>query len=58
MSKENIKKIKLIKKYARIRFNRFWKEWGLSKEDVKIFGSIFGLFATMYLSYLLVCVFL
>lgn len=51
----NTKKMRLIKKYAKIRLNRLWKA---NKEDIEILASVFGLFAIMYSSYLLVCVFL
>ena len=30
MSKETRYKLRMIKKYAKIRFKRFWKEWGLA----------------------------
>lgn len=37
IKKANARKIRLIKKYARIRFHRFWKEWGVTKEEVGMF---------------------
>ncbi len=52
LSKEDQRKIRLIKKYAKIRFKRFWKEWGVSKEDVAcLLGgfSLFGLVASVYI---------
>ena len=43
LSKEDIYKLKLIKKYAKIRFRRFWKEWGINKEEA------YGIFAVILL---------
>ena len=33
MSKETRHKLRLIRKYAKIRIKRFWREWGISKEE-------------------------
>ena len=52
LNKEDYKKVMLIKKYAKIRFRRFWKEWGISKEDFAcLMGgfSLFGLLASVYI---------
>ena len=48
MSKETRYKLRLLKKYAKIRFRRFWREWGVSKEEIKIFLSIIGLFVLLF----------
>lgn len=58
MKKENIRKIKLIKKYAKIRFKRFWKEWGFSKRDMMDIVSIFGLLISLYCMYIIGSVFI
>lgn len=52
LSKEDQRKIRLIKKYAKIRLKRFWKEWGITKEDaVDLLGgfSLLGLVASTYI---------
>lgn len=33
MRKETRHKLRLIRKYAKIRIKRFWREWGISKEE-------------------------
>ena len=33
MRKETRHKLRLIKKYAKIRFKRFWSEWGITKNE-------------------------
>ncbi len=56
LNKEDYKKVMLIKKYAKIRFKRFWKEWGINKEEFEMFLgglSIFGgVFALSILGYI------
>ena len=52
LSKEDQRKIRLIKKYAKIRLKRFWKEWGVTTEDaVDLLGglSLLGLVASTYI---------
>ncbi len=45
IKKANARKIKLIKKYAKIRFERFWKEWGISKEEFGMFVGALSVIA-------------
>ena len=33
MSRETRYKLRLIKKYAKIRFKRFWSEWGMTRYE-------------------------
>lgn len=40
---ERVYKIRLILHYAKIRFRRFWKEWGISKREFLEFVAAFGL---------------
>lgn len=53
MSNETRYKLRLIKKYAKIRFRRFWREWGVSKEETKDFLSIIAIFALLIEFYIL-----
>lgn len=52
LSKEDIYKIKLIKKYARIRFNRFWKEWGITKDEAMELLACISIFAFIFAMYI------
>lgn len=52
LNKEDIYKIRLIKKYARIRFKRFWKEWGISKDEAIEFLLCFSIFAFIFALYI------
>lgn len=36
MKRETVYKLRLIKKYAKIRFKRFWREWGISLEEFEM----------------------
>lgn len=55
LSKEDIYKIRLIKKYARIRFKRFWKEWGVTKEEAIGLLACISIFAFIFALYILCC---
>ena len=58
IKKANRRKINLIKKYAKIRFRRFWNEWGITKEQfVDLLGCI-SLFAFIYVAYIVGYMFL
>lgn len=57
MTKEDIHKLRLIKKYANIRFKRFWKEWGISKEDVLNILACFSIFGFLFALYIFGCMF-
>lgn len=52
LNKEDIHKIRLIKKYARIRFQRFWKEWGVSKNEAMDFLACISIFAFIFALYI------
>lgn len=56
LSKEDRMKIKLIKKYARIRFRRFWNEWGVSKEEVISLLSCASIFGLLFVLYIIGCI--
>ena len=56
MNKEDVKKVRLIKKYTKIRLKRFWNEWGISKEEAEIFLSLFSIFGCLFLLYILLYV--
>ena len=56
MNKEDVKKVRLIKKYTKIRVKRFWNEWGISKEEAEIFLSLFSIFGCLFLLYILLYV--
>lgn len=58
LSKENQRKIRLIKKYAKIRFKRFWKEWGVNKEDIECLLGGFLLLGFVASTYILGYIFL
>ena len=55
--KSNARKIKLIKKYAKIRFNRFWSEWGISKEELGMFVGALSIFVGLFAFYIVGCMF-
>lgn len=57
LTKEDYKKVLLIKKYARIRFKRFWNEWGLSKEDCLNLLSCMAMFGMLGALYIVGCMF-
>lgn len=35
-------KLRLIKKYAKIRFKRFWREWGITKHQALTLLEMIG----------------
>ena len=43
MSRETRYKLRLIKKYAKIRFKRFWREWGMTRYEFLDLISAFGI---------------
>ena len=47
----------LIKKYAKIRFNRFWSEWGISKEELGMFAGALSMFIIPFALYIFGCMF-
>ena len=53
----NIEKIKLIKKYAKIRFKRFWREWGITKEEFYILLTYTFMLILLFELYLIGCLF-
>lgn len=55
LSKEDMHKIRFIKKYARIRFKRFWKEWGISKDEAMDFLACISIFVFLFALYILGC---
>lgn len=55
--KSNSRKIRLIKKYAKIRFNRFWGECGISKEELGMFVGALSVFAVPFILYIIGCMF-
>lgn len=55
LSKKDMYKIRLIKKYARIRFKRFWKEWGVTKEEAIEFLACISIFVFLFALYILGC---
>lgn len=57
LSKEDRRKIKLIKKYAKIRFKRFWNEWGISKKEAVDFLGAISIFAGILALYIIGCAF-
>ena len=57
LSKEDKRKIKLIKKYAKIRFRRFWNEWGISKEEALDFVGALSIFVMLFALYIIGCIF-
>lgn len=58
MKKETIYKLKLIKKYAKIRFKRWWKEWGINdNEELEMFIGALSVFIIPFLLCILGCMF-
>ncbi len=65
MTKEDIYKLKLIKKYLKIRFKRFFKRyfkkleifWNKYKEDVYSFLTVLFIFVDLLGLYILGCMF-
>lgn len=57
LNKEDYKKVMLIKKYAKIRFRRFWNEWGVSKEDAINFLGAMSIFVFIGALYFVGCMF-
>lgn len=53
LNKEDYKKVVLIKKYAKIRIKRFWREWGITKFEAKCFATLGLIFGGLYLAYIL-----
>jgi hypothetical protein len=65
LSKEDRYKIRLIKKYARIRFRRFkgrfkkfWDEWGISKEEFGMIITVLLFFVFLFELYIVGCMFI
>ena len=57
LSKEDKRKIKLIKKYVKIRFRRFWNEWGVSKEEALDLVGALSIFVGLFALYIVGCMF-
>lgn len=57
IKKANKRKIKLIKKYAKIRFKRFWSEWGITKEELGMFVGALSVFVIPFTLYIVGCMF-
>lgn len=57
IKKANKRKINLIKKYAKIRFHRFWKEWGITKEELEMFLGALLIFIISFGLYIVGCIF-
>lgn len=57
LTKEDKRKIRLIKKYAKIRFRRFWNEWGVTKEEAIMFLGALSVFALPLALYTIGCLF-
>ena len=53
----NLQKIKLIKKYGVIRFKRFWREWGVNKEEFVMIVSTISLILGLFSFYIIGCMF-
>ena len=58
LNKEDYKKVLLIKKYAKIRFRRFWREWGVTKEEVIDLLGCFSIFGMLIATYIVGYIFL
>ena len=49
----NKEKMRLICKYAKIRFKRFWKEWGIGKEEIEVIVDSALLLASLFAFYII-----
>ena len=53
---ERARKWKLIKKYAKIRFERFWDEWGITKQEMLDFLGAVSVIISIGLLFILAAI--